>query len=87
MKYRVVVTGIGIISPLGNNVIKNWESLLLGRSVIKNIQRFDASTFQTRIAGEITGFDARQYIQEKTLKRTRLGRLLPIESKIDKIKA
>jgi len=68
MKHRVAVTGLGIISPLGEGIEKNWEGLLSGQSAVREIQSFDASTFPTRIAAEVVDFDARKYIRGKMLK-------------------
>jgi len=68
MKHRVAVTGLGIISPLGKGIEKNWEGLLSGQSAVREIQSFDASTFPTRIAAEVVDFDARKYIRGKMLK-------------------
>lgn len=53
----IVVTGIGILSPVGKNVNENWNSIINGKSGVKNISRFDASAFSTRFAAEIEGFD------------------------------
>src|SRR6476469_2502853 len=53
---RVVVTGLGLISPVGNSVDEGWQNLLAGRSGISAITRFDASAFSCRIAGEVKGF-------------------------------
>jgi 3-oxoacyl-[acyl-carrier-protein] synthase II len=68
MKRRVVVTGMGIISPLGEGVEENWNKLLSGRSAVREIKSFDASTMPTKIAAEVTGFDAAKYIQSRSLK-------------------
>ncbi len=57
MKRRVVITGMGMVTPLGLNVPENWQNLLAGRSGIGPISIFEASTFPTRIAGEVRGFD------------------------------
>jgi 3-oxoacyl-[acyl-carrier-protein] synthase II len=57
MTKRVVVTGLGCISPLGNNVPDTWSSLLAGKSGAGPITRFDASKFKTRFAAEVKGFD------------------------------
>ncbi len=54
---RVVITGMGAVTPLGLNVQDTWDGLVKGRSGIRNISIFDASTFPTRIAGEVKGFD------------------------------
>ena len=66
---RVVITGMGAISALGNTINENWDSLLTGRSGIGPITRFDAGQFATRIAGEVKGFVARKYINVKEARR------------------
>lgn len=68
MERRVVVTGMGIISPLGEGVEENWKGLLSGPSAIREIRSFDASTMPAKVAAEVTGFDAAKYIQSKSLK-------------------
>ncbi len=69
MKRRVVVTGIGVITPLGTGVEKTWQGLLEGRSGIRKITHFDASSFPVQIAGEVPDFDPRDYIEEKEIKK------------------
>ena len=64
-RRRVVVTGLGCISPVGNTVQEAWGSLLAGRSGIDLITRFDASNFACRIAGEVKGFDLDSYVRAK----------------------
>ena len=64
-KRRVVITGAGAVTPVGNTAEEFWTSLLAGRSGIGPITRFDASQMPTRIAGEIKGFDALKYIDKK----------------------
>ena len=64
-KRRVVITGLGLISPVGNDVEGGWANLVAGRSGIGEISRFDASSFPTRIAGEVKGFDAGQWMPPK----------------------
>ena len=67
---RVVVTGYGMLSPLGNNSETTWQNLLLGKSGISNIEHFDASTFPTRFAGLVKNFDAEAYgISKKDTKK------------------
>ncbi|MGN0863494.1 MAG: beta-ketoacyl-ACP synthase II [Stenotrophomonas koreensis] len=61
MSRRVVVTGMGMISPLGNDLATSWEGITAGRSGIGPITGFDASQFSTRIAGEIRGFDVASF--------------------------
>jgi len=62
---RVVVTGLGIVSPVGNSVAEAWASVLAGRSGIGPITRFDAEAFTCRIAGEVKGFDVESYLPGK----------------------
>ncbi len=66
---RVVVTGLGAITPLGNNVEETWESLLDGKSGAAPITHFDASKFKTQFACEVKGFKAEDYIDRKEAKR------------------
>jgi len=68
-KRRVVVTGIGIISPVGNDAATAWANITAGKSGIGPITHFDASTFPTRIAGEIRDFDPAQYVAAKDVKK------------------
>ncbi|WP_029463373.1 beta-ketoacyl-ACP synthase II [Serpentinimonas barnesii] len=64
-RRRVVVTGLGCISPVGNTVPEAWASLLAGRSGIGPISKFDASAFACKIAGEVRGLDLDSYIGAK----------------------
>ena len=64
-RRRVVVTGLGCISPVGNTVGDAWANLLAGQSGIDHITKFDASTFACKIAGEVKGFDLESYISAK----------------------
>ena len=66
---RVVITGLGIISPIGIGKAPFLEALLAGRSGIKRIQRFDTTEYPVKIAGEITDFDSSTYIDKKWAKR------------------
>lgn len=66
---RVVITGLGIISPLGTGVKKSWHGALEGRSGIRGITRFDASNYPVRIAGEVPDFDPLKAIEKKELKK------------------
>ncbi|TDK26040.1 beta-ketoacyl-[acyl-carrier-protein] synthase II [Luteimonas aestuarii] len=68
-KRRVVITGLGILSPLGNDLASSWDGIVNARSGIGPITHFDASAFATRIAGEVKGFDATQWIAPKDLKK------------------
>ena len=69
MKRRVVVTGMGVVTPVGNDVTTMWRSLLEGRSGAAPITHFDASSFGVRFACEVKGFDPLQYMDRKEAKR------------------
>lgn len=64
-RRRVVVTGLGCVSPVGNTVAESWASLLAGKSGIDLITKFDASNFACKIAGEVKGFELEKYIGTK----------------------
>lgn len=64
-RRRVVVTGLGCLSPVGNTVEAAWANLLAGQSGIDLITHFDASNFACKIAGEVKGFDLESYISAK----------------------
>jgi len=68
-RRRVVVTGLGIISPVGIGVADAWANILAGRSGIGRITRFDVSTFPSQIAGEVKGFDVTKYLSGKEARR------------------
>lgn len=68
-KRRVVITGLGAVSPVGNNVADSWSSIINGKSGIGPIERFDVSEFSTRIGGAIKDFDVTKYIPEKEAKK------------------
>ncbi|MDD5297750.1 MAG: beta-ketoacyl-ACP synthase II [Rhodocyclaceae bacterium] len=68
-RRRVVITGLGIISPVGNTVAEAWDSIVNGRSGITTITRFDASAFPARIAGEVKNFDISAYLAPKEARR------------------
>ncbi|MHB8880171.1 MAG: beta-ketoacyl-ACP synthase II [Thermodesulfovibrionales bacterium] len=68
-RRRVVVTGLGLVTPLGVGVEKSWEGLVQGRSGIRRITYFDASSFPTQIAGEVHDFKAEDYIEPKEIKK------------------
>ncbi len=69
MKKRVVVTGMGIISPLGIGVEENWSAIINGKSGIGPITRFDTESFPVKFAGEVAGFDAERYMGHKEVKK------------------
>ncbi len=68
-RRRVVVTGLGIISPVGNTVPEAWDNIVAGRSGIGPITRFDASSISARIAGEVRNFDITSYLSAKEARR------------------
>jgi 3-oxoacyl-[acyl-carrier-protein] synthase II len=68
-RRRVVVTGIGLVSPVGLTAKENWDALLAGRSGIGPITRFDATDFACRIAGEVKGFDPALFLDRKEIKK------------------
>jgi 3-oxoacyl-[acyl-carrier-protein] synthase II len=68
-KRKIVVTGLGIISPVGNTVSDAWENIHSGKSGITRITRFDPSPFTSQIAGEVKGFDIKQYLSAKEARR------------------
>jgi len=66
---RVVVTGLGTVSPVGLDVASTWNALISGQSGIDYITLFDTTAFDTKIGGEVKGFDAGQYVEKKLVKR------------------
>lgn len=68
-KRRVVITGLGLISPVGNTVEDGWSNLLAGKSGITRITKFDPTNFSAQIAGEVKDFDVAQYIPAKDARR------------------
>lgn len=68
-KRRVVITGLGIISPVGNSVSDAWANILAGKSGVTRINRFDSSAFASQIAGEVKGFDITNYLTAKDARR------------------
>src|SRR5689334_6664846 len=66
---RVVVTGVGVVSPLGTGNAKNWEAITTGKSGIAGITRFDASDLSVRIAGEVKDFEAEAFVDKKEIKK------------------
>ncbi len=68
-KRRVVVTGLGLLTPVGNTVEESWKNIVAGKSGIAPITAFDASGFTTRISGSVKGFDPADYIPSKDIKK------------------
>ncbi|HQF53757.1 MAG TPA: beta-ketoacyl-ACP synthase II [Fibrobacteria bacterium] len=69
MSQRVVITGMGVVSPVGSTVDAFWDSLIHGRSGVRTISYFDTTNFAVKVAGEVTGFDVTQYVEAKEAKR------------------
>ena len=74
MSRRVVVTGVGLLTPLGIGTELSWAALLASKSGIAGITAFDATAFSCRIAGEVKGFDPGNYIEKKEIKK--MGRFI-----------
>ena len=70
MNRRVVITGVGLVTPVGVGVEDSWEAICAGKSGIGKITRFDASAYATQIAGEVKDFDPEQFLPKKDAKRT-----------------
>ena len=68
-KRRVVVTGMGMLSPVGNTVESSWKALLAGQSGIVNIEHFDATNFSTRFAGLVKDFNCEEYMTKKDARK------------------
>ena len=68
-KRRVVVTGLGLLTPVGNTVEESWKNIVAGKSGIAPITAFDASDFTTRISGSVKNFDATEYLSVKDIKK------------------
>jgi beta-ketoacyl-acyl-carrier-protein synthase II len=69
LRRRVVVTGLGTVSPVGNSVQEAWENILAGKSGIRPITHFDVSNFTTRIGGSVKNFDVTEYLSLKDVKK------------------
>jgi 3-oxoacyl-[acyl-carrier-protein] synthase II len=66
---RVVITGTGLVTPLGTGVDKNWEALVAGRSGIRPLSRFDTTQFPVKFGGEVEGFNAEDWIEKRDIKK------------------
>ena len=69
MKRRVVITGLGAITPIGNNVEEFWKGIKEGKCGIDEITEFDASNFKVKLAGEVKGFNAEEHFEKREAKR------------------
>ena len=86
MRRRVVVTGLGAVTPVGNDVATTWQALLAGKSGAANITKFDATNFSVRFAAEVKGFDALQYMDRKEAKRSDLYTQYAIAASVQAMK-
>jgi 3-oxoacyl-[acyl-carrier-protein] synthase II len=85
-KRRVVVTGLGVVSPVGIGVEASWANLVAGRSGITKITKFDPSNFASQIAGEVKGFDVSQYLPAKEARRMDIFIQYGMAAAIDAVK-
>jgi 3-oxoacyl-[acyl-carrier-protein] synthase II len=69
LKRRVVITGLGAVTPLGNSAEESWKGICAGKSGVGRITKFDTTAFNTKIAGEVKGFDPLQYVNKKEYRR------------------
>ena len=69
MSRRVVVTGVGLLSPLGIGTDLSWQAICEGRNGITRIEQFDATGFNCRIAGEVKDFDPARFVEKKEIKK------------------
>jgi 3-oxoacyl-[acyl-carrier-protein] synthase II len=70
---RVVVTGLGVISPVGNDKQTTWDNLIRGNSGLGEITRFDVSRYEAKVAGEVKGFDPNEWLDAKAIRRTEIS--------------
>src|SRR5215471_16148770 len=66
---RVVITGVGAVTPLGNSIEESWKNLVAGKSAAGPITKFDPSKFKTRFACEVKNFDGEKYFDKKDLRK------------------
>ena len=67
---RVVITGLGMLSPTGNEVESSWQNILLGKSGVKEISYFDTTDFETKFAACLHNFEPENYLEKKIIRRT-----------------
>ena len=77
MTRRVVVTGLGLVTPVGNSVEETWSALMSGRSGADHIKKFDATKFPVRFACEIKDFDPLKYVEKKDARKMGALRFAP----------
>ncbi|MGH8015347.1 MAG: beta-ketoacyl-ACP synthase II [Candidatus Zixiibacteriota bacterium] len=86
MKRKVVVTGLGVISPMGESVDELWQNLLNGKSGISTVTKFDSTQFPVHIAGEIKNFDPSKYIDKKEARRMDQSAQYAVAASINAVK-
>ncbi|MDQ5837611.1 MAG: beta-ketoacyl-[acyl-carrier-protein] synthase II, partial [Acidobacteriota bacterium] len=69
MKRRVVVTGLGLVTPCGHTVAETWSALMAGRSGVSYIEKFDTTKFSVKIAAEVKGFDPLKFVEKKEARK------------------
>ena len=79
LKKRVVITGLGVLSPIGLDKEELQKNVIAGKSGIKPITRFDASLYPCKLAGEIRDFDPLNYVSEREVNRTERCSRLPLQ--------
>src|SRR5262245_10772398 len=68
-RRRVVITGLGLVTPLGLGVEENWQGLKAGRSGVRHITRFDASILPAQVAGEVRDFEPERWVERRDVKK------------------
>ena len=86
MNRKVVVTGMGVISPLGESIDEFWNSLLAGKSGISRLTKFDTSDYPVHIAGEIKNFDSTKYMDKKEARRMDLSAQYAVAASVNAVK-
>ncbi len=86
MNKRVVITGIGVISPVGNSVDDYWNSLTSGKSGVGPVTRFDITDFPAKIAAEVKDFDPTEYIEKKAARRMDLSEQYAVAASVQAVK-
>ena len=69
MKRRVVITGLGLVTPCGHTVSETWAALMAGRSGVGYIEKFDTAKFSVKIAAEVKGFDPLKFVEKKEARK------------------
>ena len=70
MKRRVVITGVGAVTPVGNDITTMWDALVHGKSGIARTARFDPAPYESQVAGEVRGLEPTSYMDRKDVRRT-----------------